>query len=54
MTYPVGDILDRIESLGEYIEMVNRGDAIGRMDAENIRDLLDEYRDVLLNAKVHI
>ena len=54
MTCPVGEILDKIESIDEYIKMVNRGDAIGRIDAENIRDLLEEYRGVLLNAKVHI
>jgi hypothetical protein len=54
MTYPVGEILDKIVFIDEYIKIINRGAAIGRMDAENIRDLLDEYRDVLINAKVHI
>lgn len=54
MTYPVSEILDKIESIDEYIEVINHEAAIGRMDAENIRDLLEEYRDVLLNIKVHI
>jgi NTP pyrophosphatase (non-canonical NTP hydrolase) len=54
MTCSVGEVLDKIEVLDEIAKAINRGDPLNRVDTENIRDLLEEYRDVLLNTKVHI
>jgi hypothetical protein len=54
MTCSVGEVLDKIEFLDEIVKAINRGDPLTRMDTENIRDLLEEYRGVLLNTNVHV
>lgn len=54
MQCTLNEAFDKLEQIDGIIKAIDDGTPLGRMDAEIIRDLLDEYRDILLNVRIKI
>lgn len=53
MQYTVSEIMDKAQRIGEIIGSIDN-DNVSEYDLMDIRDLLEEYCNVLSKAKVNI
>lgn len=54
MQLTINEVFNKIEQIDGLLKVMNVGTTITQVDREIISELLDDYREILLNAKVKI
>ena len=52
MEAKIAELLDKVEEMDAIIKQIDDGCSLGKFDTEIVRDLLSEYRLIILNTKV--
>lgn len=54
MQCTLGEALDKVEQMDGIIKGIDNDIPLSNLDEEIIRELLSEYREILLNFKIRI
>ena len=54
MQCTLSEAIDKLEEIHGVIKTIDEGRNLGSIDLEIVRDLLDDYREILSNVKIKI